>query len=161
MGETIRQSLITIMSALTKILVILIGPLSAQVGYLCLVVLIDVALGTWRATREKEFSLRYMISKTIEKIVIYGVWIAMGHAADIIVDWPDTVRGVVLAVLLGEELVSAISHTGKLGYKNLATTLAEAVRNILSSMFRTALSKTDSELDEEETQKDETDATSI
>jgi phage-related holin len=104
-------------------LIILVGPLNYQLGYLLLVIFLDLLLGVWAAKRECAFDLGYMVTKTIEKITIYATWIVISHAFDMVINLPGAARKACIVILLGREFISSIKNTKKLGYVDLAQAL--------------------------------------
>jgi phage-related holin len=114
-------------------LVILLGPLNHQLGYLLLAVAIDLVFGIQVAKKEKLFSWRVLFEKIRRKIFIYGGWIAMFHAFDMVAGLPDAARWAVILLLVGMELLSAAKNTAKLGYNKLA----DALEGVYISLVRT------------------------
>jgi phage-related holin len=118
---------------LKSLLITLVGPLSAQIGYLFLVVFLDLYLGIKVAKKQKTFNLKYAIQKTVEKTAIYLIWIIMFHSWDVVLNLPDSARTVCIVALLGQELLSAIRNTRKLGY----IAVANAIGSVYEKFTRT------------------------
>jgi phage-related holin len=106
-------------------LVVVLGPLNLQIGYLLLVLALDLYLGIKVALKEHKFSFRYMGEKTLEKTITYGVWIAISHAFDMVTRLPGTARWLCIVTLLGWEVCSSLKSTRKLGYKVIADGLED------------------------------------
>jgi len=115
------------------ILILLVGPLNAQLGYVALVLVMDLILGVMVARKNNIFQMKYFKAKTIEKLIVYTIWIIIGHSADIMINLPNVIRGVILFVMFSREFVSAAKHTGKLGYQDLADALSKKVGPLLES----------------------------
>lgn len=104
-------------------LLFLLGPLNLQLAYLLLAVAIDLVFGIQVARKEKTFKWSILLQKVRGKIFIYGLWISMFHAFDVIAGLPDSARWAVVVMLAGMELVSAAKNTAKLGHGKLADAL--------------------------------------
>lgn len=104
-------------------LLFLIGPLNAQLGYLMLALLIDVIFGIKVARQNNTFSWNILSRKVGNKIIIYGAWIAMFNALDMVAGLPNTSRTAVIVVLVSMEILSSSKNTARLGYDRLAKLL--------------------------------------
>jgi phage-related holin len=104
-------------------LIFLLGPLDIQLAYLLLAVGIDLIFGIQVAKKEKTFKWGLLLNKVRKKIFIYGLWISMFHAFDMIAGLPNSARWAVVVTLAGMELVSAAKNTAKLGHGKLADAL--------------------------------------
>lgn len=104
-------------------LIFLIGPLDLQLAYLLLAIGIDLIFGVQVAIMEKKFKWSILFTKIRRKIIIYGLWITMFHAFDVIAGLPNTARWSVVVMLAGMELLSAIRNTAALGHSKLAEAL--------------------------------------
>lgn len=113
-------------------LVLLIGPLNNQIGYLLLAIVIDLFFGIQVARKEKQFSWGMLFIKVRRKLLIYILWITMFHAFDMVTGLPNTARWAVVAMLASMEIFSAIKNTAKLGY----TKLADSLEQIFLSLIR-------------------------
>lgn len=104
-------------------LIFLLGPLNLQLAYLLLAVGIDLVFGIQVARKEQAFTWSILFQKVRSKIFIYGLWISMFHAFDMIAGLPNSARWAVVVMLAGMELVSAAKNTAKLGHGKLADAL--------------------------------------
>jgi phage-related holin len=102
---------------------LLLGNLDQQIGYFYLVFLIDLSLGIWVAIKTKTFSKKFLVQKTLEKLIIYTLLIIAGHAGDRIMALKNQIRGGVLFVLFGRELLSLLRKIKELGYKNVVDSI--------------------------------------
>ena len=98
----------------------LIGPINAQLSYVAVAIFIDLIFGMRVAKKEKVFSWQVFTGKVGNKLLVYGAWIAMFNALDMVVGLPNTARTAVIVVLIGMEITSASKNTAKLGYGRLA-----------------------------------------
>jgi phage-related holin len=105
------------------ILIFLIGPLNHQLAALLLTLAIDLVFGIMVAKKEKQFAWGKLFTMVRRKLLIYGLWIAMFHAFDVVAGLPNSARWAVVVLLAGLELMSAIKNTARLGYSNLAHAL--------------------------------------
>lgn len=117
----------TITHAISIFLMMLLGTLNPQIGYFYLGLLIDIGMGAWVAKKEKNFSWKFLISKSAEKLIIYTLLIVMGHVGDVVGKQEDTIRGAVLIGILIKETPSFLSKLKKLGYKKEAEILGNAL----------------------------------
>lgn len=104
-------------------LIFLIGPINLQLAYLFLAIGIDLIFGIQIAIRERSFRWRILFSKLSTKLIVYGLWISMFHAFDMVSGLPDSARWTVIVMLAGLEIVSAIKNTARLGHNRLADAL--------------------------------------
>jgi phage-related holin len=105
---------------LTVILVFLLGTLDQRIGAFYAFLAIDIALGVYLAIKAKEFSKKYFICKSIEKLIFYTIAIAVGHLADTIGKYQDQIRGLVLVGLFMAEWPSFSAKMKKIGMKKEA-----------------------------------------
>jgi phage-related holin len=109
------------------VLQFLLGTLNPQISYFYLGILIDIGLGVWVAIKEDNFSLKYLISKTLEKLVIYTVLISVGHIGDMVGGLKDQIRSAVLLGILIKEAPSFLGKLKKLGYAEEAEVIEDVI----------------------------------
>lgn len=109
------------------LLILLMGPLNIQLGCVIIIVIGDLILGVMAAKKNETFKRDYFVAKTIEKTIVYLVWIIIGHAADVMISLPNTIRGIIVFTMFGHEFASAIKNTGELGYKSLTEGIEKRV----------------------------------
>lgn len=115
-------------------LLFLIGPLDLQLAYLVLAVWIDLIFGVQVAITENKFKWSILFTKVRRKFMIYGLWIAMFHAFDVIAGLPDTARWSVVVMLAGMEVLSAVRNTAALGHSKLAEALESVYLTLAKSL---------------------------
>lgn len=115
-------------------LIFLIGPLDLQLAYLILAVAIDLIFGIQVAVMENKFKWTILFNKVRRKFMIYGLWIAMFHAFDVIAGLPDTARWSVVVMLAGMEILSAVRNTAALGHSKLAEALESVYLTLTKSL---------------------------
>jgi phage-related holin len=130
--EKISSFFACLAGVVQSMLILAIGPLTSQVCYIFIVFLLDLLLGVQLARKQNTFSRKYFFQKTIEKVMVYTVWVVLGHSADVIVKLPDILRSIVLVTLLGQELLSALRSTKELGYAGLANSIQKGMTSCLS-----------------------------
>lgn len=135
-------------------LLFLIGPFNAQVYYVCVAIFIDLVFGMKVAAKEKVFSWRVFAGKVSNKILVYGAWIAMFNALDMVIGLPSTARNGVILLLISMEIISASKNTAKLGYGRLAE-LLENMYFMVSKDSPFALKKDEEAKEEEGASSDE------
>jgi phage-related holin len=116
-NETMGESLLFFKGAL----LFLIGPLNAQLSYVALAIFIDLMFGMRVAKKERTFSWSMFGSKVGNKLLVYGAWVSMFNALDMVAGLPNTARNAVILVLISMEIFSASKNTAKLGYGKLAS----------------------------------------
>lgn len=109
------------------LLILLLGPLNIQLYCVFILVVCDLILGVMASRKNKTFNKKYFLSRTIEKTIIYLVWIVIGHTFDIIIKMPDVFRGIVVIIMASHEFASALRSTKELGYNTLAHALEKRV----------------------------------
>jgi phage-related holin len=115
-------------------LIFLIGPLDLQLAYLLLAVGIDLIFGIQVAVMEKKFKWSILFTKVRRKFIIYGLWITMFHAFDVIAGLPDTARWSVVVMLAGMEILSAVRNTAALGHSKLAEALEQVYLTLTKAL---------------------------
>jgi phage-related holin len=133
-------------------LIFLLGPLNLQLAYLLLAVGIDLIFGIQVAKKEQAFKWSILFQKVRTKIFIYGLWISMFHAFDMIAGLPDSARWAVVVMLAGMELVSAAKNTAKLGHGKLA----DALEGIYLALMKSQPTLQDAQPQDEATATEET-----
>lgn len=113
-------------------IVFLIGPINHQLAYLGVVMVIDLIFGTMAAIKLKVFKWFVLFRKIRSKIIIYSLWIAAFHAFDKITEMSGDARLAVIVILTITEIISAIKNTAKAGHKELAESLLDTFRSLLS-----------------------------
>jgi phage-related holin len=116
-----------VVHSISTLLVFLLGTLNPQIGYFFLGLLLDIALGVWIAIKTKNFSKKYLITKTLEKLVVYTILIAIGHVVDVVGNFKDQIRGAILLGLLIKEAPSLLSKLKALGYSKEAAVLEDSL----------------------------------
>lgn len=81
--------------------------------------------------KNKTFNKKYFLSRTIEKTIIYLVWIIIGHTFDIIIKMPDVFKGIIVIIMASHEFASALRSTKKLGYNALAHALEKRISPLI------------------------------
>ena len=104
-------------------LLFLIGPLNAQLYYVFIALGIDLLFGIKVALKNKAFSWKVLSTKVSNKILVYGAWVALFNALDMVAGLPNTARSAVIMLLISMEIISASKNTAKLGYNRLADLL--------------------------------------
>lgn len=112
-------------------LVFFIGPLSLQLAYFLIVILIDLFFGIQVARKEKQFSWKILFAKVKKKMIFYSLMIALFHALDMITGLPDTARISVVILLAGMEVLSTIKNTGKLGHQKVSLALEQLYMSLI------------------------------
>lgn len=112
--------------------IFLLGSFDTQLQYLFVILFADIILGVLTARRNKTFCWQYFLGRTVEKLVVYLVWICLGHACDIMINMPNAVRKVVMIVLITQEIISALKNTGTLGFENIVSPLRKALSQFIN-----------------------------
>lgn len=112
-------------------LIFILGPLDVQVVYLAGLFVADMIVGVMLALRNREFSMSYFTAKTIEKLLIYFILLFVGHATDIVVHPPASIRSVAILILFGREVSSVCDKAGSLGYKTIVDVLVSYIQPLL------------------------------
>lgn len=112
---------------LNGLLILLLGPLNIQLSCIVILLICDLVLGVMASKKNKTFDKKYFRAKTIEKTIIYLIWVVIGHTFDIIVSLPDIFRGIIILIMASHELTSALKNTKELGYNLLARTIEKRV----------------------------------
>lgn len=111
-------------------LIWLVGDLNYQLGYLLIVIMVDMLFATWAAKKHNEFEWSILLTKLRGKLTVYALWIIAFHAVDKMLNLPNSGRWMVTVALLGAEILSSAKNTAKLGY----THIADALENIYKSL---------------------------
>jgi len=114
----------TLMDLTKGIMIVLIGPLNIQLGYLLLVICLDFILGIKLSKKNKNFRFKTTANSVIEKLIVYGIWISIWHSVDMVTSLPGTSRLLCIMALLGHEILSAIKKTKDIGYGELSQSLS-------------------------------------
>lgn len=122
--EIIQAFFVSMWGFIKGALIVFLGPLNMQIGYLLIMIALDLYLGSKAAKKDKTFKFKYAFSRTIEKVIVYMIWIAIFNGLDMIADLPGTTRWLAILALFGQEIVSALRNTVRLGYVGLAQALA-------------------------------------
>lgn len=107
-----------------------IGPLDMQLSYLALAIFCDLVLAVWVTTKEGTFKFSIMIRKTVEKLAIYTMILAIFNALGMVSNFPAPIRWGVLMALIVRDTSSFIKNVGRLGYGSLAQSLEEVFHKI-------------------------------
>lgn len=118
---------------LKGVLIWALGPINYQLGYLLLVMAIDLVFGIQVARKQKKFSWRVLVKKTVVKIEVYALWIIIFNAFDKISNLPGTARWLTILALLGIEIASNLRNTGKLGHSKVVKALEDVYEKLTSS----------------------------
>lgn len=111
--------------------IFLIGPIDLQIFYLLVAVGIDLCFGINTAIKLHSFSWTILYQKMGHKIAVYGLWVAMFHAFDMICNWSNEARWGVIVALFCLEVSSAIKNTAKSGDNRLAKIIMLAYLSLL------------------------------
>jgi phage-related holin len=128
--EAIKQTAAKILFILHGALIAALGPINFQIGYLLLVVAVDFILGVWAAKRMGVYNARYAWTRSLEKFIIYMIWIVIFHSLDMVANLPGTARWLCILALLGQEIMSSLRNTGRIGHVGIVSALGSVYESI-------------------------------
>lgn len=150
MQDAVLETVMSVWGWVRVALIFLFGPLNYQLGYLLLVMCVDLYLGIKVARKNKCFSLKFARDKTIEKTVIYCMWVILANALDRVLGLPGTARFVCLIILLGCEIISSLNNTSNLGYVAVSKLLRDFFLGFIGKVTTVSLENIDDKGDKED-----------
>ncbi len=133
--EAIKETVARVLFFLQGALIAALGPLNLQIGYLFLVVAVDFILGVWAAKKTGSYDSRYAFSRSIEKLIVYTIWIIIFHSLDMVAKLPGTARWLCILALVGQEIMSALRNTGRMGYTGVVQALASVYMSLTNKLM--------------------------